>query len=137
MIEIYSRVDPTQLLHIIHRKRETVPGRLDMIDPEHALQVAVLRPNKGQTYKPHRHDLNVNDIAPHHAYESWVVVSGAVQCILYDIDDTVIHTDILEQGDISVTLAGGHNYVIMGEETIVYEFKTGPYVGIEMDKTMI
>jgi hypothetical protein len=35
---------------------------------------------------------------------------GSVKCIFYDIDDTEIATPILEAGDASFTLYGGHTY---------------------------
>jgi hypothetical protein len=49
----------------------------------------------------------------------------------------VITEEILEPGDISLTLHGGHNYVALEEDTLVYEFKTGPYLGQEKDKVFI
>ena len=71
------------------------------------------------------------------AQESWVVIKGSVKCIFYDIDDTIIEEIILEQSDLSMTFRGGHNYEILEDDTVVYEFKTGPYLGIEFDKTFI
>jgi len=68
--------------------------------------------------------------------ESWVVISGLIQVTLYDLDNTVLHTDILEPGDVSITLEGGHNYLFM-QDSVVYEFKTGPYRGVAHDKIMI
>ena len=56
---------------------------------------------------------------------------------MYDLDDTIIHEPILNPGDISMTFRGGHNYVALEEDTIVYEYKTGPYKGQENDKTFI
>ena len=56
---------------------------------------------------------------------------------MYDLDDTVIETPILYSGDCSMTFQGGHNYEILEEDTIVYEYKTGPYKGQENDKEFI
>jgi len=44
---------------------------------------------------------------------------------------------VLYVGDASFTLGGGHNYLILEEGTIVYEYKTGPYEGQLMDKVFI
>jgi hypothetical protein len=46
-------------------------------------------------------------------------------------------TEILHVGDASFTLEGGHNYEILEDNTLVYEYKTGPYEGQEMDKKFI
>ena len=44
---------------------------------------------------------------------------------------------ILKPGDASFTLEGGHNYLILEDNTLVYEYKTGPYEGQALDKTFI
>ena len=54
-----------------------------------------------------------------------------------DIDDTVIAEPVLMPGDASFTLYGGHTYQILEDDTIVYEYKTGPYEGQELDKKFI
>ena len=51
--------------------------------------------------------------------------------------DTIIETPILEVGDCSMTFRGGHTYEILEDDTVVYEYKTGPYKGIENDKVFI
>jgi len=43
----------------------------------------------------------------------------------------------LRPGDASFTLYGGHTYEILEDDTIVYEYKTGPYEGQKLDKTFI
>ena len=49
----------------------------------------------------------------------------------------VDYEDILKDGDCSITLYGGHTYEALEEGTLVYEFKTGPYEGQELDKRFI
>ena len=56
---------------------------------------------------------------------------------MYDLDDTILYTGILEPGDCSVSYYGGHNYMSLEDNTTVYEFKTGPYLGQELDKVFI
>jgi hypothetical protein len=36
-----------------------------------------------------------------------------------------------------MTFRGGHNYLILEDDTIVYEYKTGPYLGQELDKVFL
>ena len=66
-----------------------------------------------------------------------MVISGMVKAFLYDIDDTIIAEPILGPGDCSITFRGGHTYQSLADNTLVYEYKTGPYMGIEKDKAMI
>jgi len=136
MEKIYSKVQPDKLLHMIVRKEEIKPGRVDIVSEENFIQCSMLNMEKGKTFKPHKHiwkERTRNVIAQ----ESWVVIQGSVKCIFYDLDDTVIAEPILYPGDSSYTLEGGHNYLIMEDNTLVYEYKTGPYEGQSMDKTFL
>jgi cupin fold WbuC family metalloprotein len=121
---------------MIVRKEEIKPGRVDIVSEENFIQCSMLNMEKGKTFKPHKHiwkERTRNVIAQ----ESWVVIQGSVKCIFYDLDDTIIAEPILYPGDSSFTLEGGHNYLIMEDDTLVYEYKTGPYEGQAMDKTFL
>jgi hypothetical protein len=136
MTKIYSNINTTKLLHIIVRKDEITSGREDIIDEENFIQCSRLKLNKGTTFKPHKHiwkEQKRNVIAQ----ESWVVLQGSVKCIFYDLDNTILSTEFLYSGDASFTLEGGHNYEILEDNTLVYEYKTGPYEGQELDKIFI
>lgn len=81
------------------------------------------------TFPPHRHIIKERHYQEQIVQESWVVIRGSVKCIFYDIDDKIIATPVLNERDASFTLYGGHIYEILEENTIVYEYKTGPYEG--------
>ena len=136
MEKIYSKVDPNKLLHLIQRIDEIKEPRIDLIPEEHFIQCSTLKMKNGKTFRPHKHiwKNRTRDII---AQESWIVIKGKVKCILYDIDDQIIATPILESGDASFTLEGGHTYEILEDDTIVYEYKTGPYEGQLLDKKFI
>lgn len=137
MIEkIYSKVEPTLLLHCVHRLNESY-GRTNIISDKEFLQCSFLKLNNEQTFKPHKHIYKTKSYDKQIAQESWIVIRGKVECIFYDIDDNIISNIILNPGDASFTLHGGHNYKILEEGTIVYEYKTGPYEGISLDKIFI
>ena len=55
----------------------------------------------------------------------------------YILDDTILATTILKKGDASFTLYGGHTFKVLQEDTIIYEYKTGPYEGQQLDKVLI
>ena len=92
---------------------------------------------KGKTFDPHKHIVKNRHYTEQIAQESWVIIRGSVKCTLYDIDDKIIAEPILKVGDASFTLYGGHTYTILEDNTIVYEYKTGPYEGQELDKKFI
>tara|TARA_R110001592_G_scaffold299524_1_gene570523 strand:+ start:7369 stop:7797 length:429 start_codon:yes stop_codon:yes gene_type:complete len=136
MDKYYSKKDPNKLLHIVVRKEDLKPGRKDIISEEHFIQCSHLNMEKGKTFRPHRH-IWKNRIRDVIAQESWVVIQGKVQCIFYDLDNTILVKPILEPGDASFTLEGGHTYEILEDNTLVYEYKTGPYEGQLLDKTFL
>lgn len=136
MEKIYSKVDG-QLLHQIVRLSDVTNGRKDLSDDNKYLQCALLKLSQGHTFKPHKHNVIPRNDENYVPQESWCVVKGSVKCIFYDIDDKIIAEPILYSGDISFTFAGGHNYLILENDTIVYEYKTGPYYGQKIDKTFI
>ena len=136
MEKIYSKVNPNTLLHIVVRKEDLIAGRTDVVPEEHFIQCAILNMENGKTFQPHKHiwKTRTRDVI---AQESWIVVQGSVRCTFYDIDDTIVAQPILYSGDASFTLEGGHTYTILEDDTLVYEYKTGPYEGQELDKVFI
>ena len=135
MEKIYSKVNG-KLLHVINRLND-IKGRDDIIPEDNFIQCATLKMEKGKTFPPHKHITKDRHYPKQIAQESWVVIKGRVKCKFYDLDDTIIAEPILEVGDASFTLYGGHTYEILEDNTIVYEYKTGPYEGQKLDKTFI
>tara|TARA_Y100001970_G_C14246597_1_gene868708 strand:- start:1669 stop:2100 length:432 start_codon:yes stop_codon:yes gene_type:complete len=137
---IYSKVETDKLLHIIHRSSDfhniEDGHRTDVVGADEFIQLSALNMDKGHTFKPHKHIWKPGEDECI-AQESWVVIKGSVECIFYDLDDTIIEKPILKPGDCSVTLGGGHTYKILEHGTLVYEYKTGPYKGQELDKKFI
>lgn len=136
MLKIYSKVTPGLLLHVVNRLDE-IKNRTEIIPANNFIQCSSLKMSKNKTFPPHKHLKKDRHYPEKIAQESWVVISGRVKCIFYDIDDTIIAEPILEAGDASFTLYGGHTYKILEDNTIVYEYKTGPYEGQKLDKTFI
>ena len=135
MEKIYSKIDG-RLLHVINRV-EDIKARNDIIPENNFIQCATLKMEKGKTFDPHKHIVKNRHYTEQIAQESWVIIRGSVKCTLYDIDDKIIAEPILKVGDASFTLYGGHTYTILEDNTIVYEYKTGPYEGQELDKKFI
>ena len=116
-MKIYSKIQPDKLLHIVHRLTDVInrkTQRVDLINPDQFIQCSSLKMSKGTTFKAHKHiwKSGPTDVI---AQESWVVFVG----------------------DVSFTLSGGHNYEILEDSTIVYEYKTGPYEGQILDKEFL
>ena len=136
MKKIYSKISPDTLLHIVVKKEDLMPGRKDVVPEDNFIQCAILNMEKNKTFQAHKHiwKNRTRDVI---AQESWIVIQGQVKCHFYDLDDTILEEPILDPGDASFTLQGAHTYTILEDNTLVYEYKTGPYEGQAMDKIFI
>lgn len=136
MEKIFSTIQENKLLHIVNRLKE-INSRSDIIPDNNFLQLATLKMERGKTFRPHKHIWKDNMGLQNIAQESWIVVKGKVKCFFYDLNDELITTQILGAGDCSITLEGGHTYEILEDDTVVYEYKTGPYQGQKLDKRFL
>lgn len=126
-----------RLLHTIIRKKnilEQNSERIDYTDPKEDLQVSSLFAKQGKNWKPHRHIKREFPKRDQQVQECFFVVKGSVMGRYFDDKDILIDEILLEEGDCSLTLGGGHEYCVISSEALVYEFKTGPYLGRKDDK---
>lgn len=136
MKHIYSKKEPGKLLHIINTLKD-IEERKNIIPDDQFLQLATLKLKKDKTFKPHQHIWKDCPNKKIIAQESWVIIKGSVRVYLYDIDGKLLTEEVINPGDCSITLEGGHTYKILEDDTIVYEYKTGPYSGIKNDKVFL
>lgn len=127
-----------EVIHIIIREEDISTQkthRQDVVSPNEFIQVALLRLRQQQSFPAHIH--NVQKKETNLTQEAWVVIKGKVAVIYYDESGKRIGQTVLFAGECSITLRGGHSYTSLEENTLVYEFKTGPYLGVEADKRFI
>jgi cupin fold WbuC family metalloprotein len=136
MYKIFSKVNSSVVCHLINRL-DDITERTDLVEDHQFLQLATLKLDKGKTFRPHRHIWKNTTRPCIIAQESWVVIRGSVECSFYDIDGTFLEKQIIRTGDCSMTFEGGHTYTILEDNTVVYEYKTGPYTGQQNDKVFI
>ena len=134
-MKIYSKLNSNKLLHIVYRRESIVNEREEIVEPNNFIQVCSLNMKKGRTFRPHKH---IWKSGPEMiiAQESWCLISGKVDVSYFDTDGEFLAKIRIYPGDISVTLEGGHTYECV-EDSIVYEYKTGPYTGVENDKEFL
>lgn len=137
---IYSKVKPNYILHGVHKidsleLQEDL--RIDLVKETNLLQISAIRVREERRFQPHYHLEKSVHSRIKHAQESWVVIRGSVKAYFFDLDQSLVATAVLRAGDISFSLHGGHGYETLTSETLVYEFKTGPYLGASLDKSLI
>ena len=132
--QIYSKVYPKQLLVSVVNT-DTNDPRTDAAGTEEILQVSLLKLPQSKTIQPHRHLPVVR--TTHSTSEAWIVISGALQAQVFDLDSSVVATVELGAGDCMVLYRGGHNFTALTDDALVYEIKNGPYYGSAADSERI
>jgi len=123
-----------KLCHIIIRKEDIVSERSNLVSPKNFIQAASLKLLKNKVFAAHQHIIKKVKYKKAIAQEAWVVICGCIEVSYYDIGGSFLMKEKLFPGDCSITLSGGHGYKCIKNNTIVYEFKTGPYLGQRKDK---
>lgn len=115
----------------------TALHREDFSDPAEFLQGALIEIPAGHSFAPHVHLERERSFSNLRAQETWVVMSGQVEVSYFTDNGVFISKETLNAGDVSITFRGGHGYRTLLTDSRVYEFKSGPYEGLEIDKAFI
>ncbi len=108
------------------------PSKTEFLTPDSfSLQMGMIVYGKGQAITPHLHLPVVREV--HGTNEVVLVRSGSCEVDIYDDERQHLGSYCLNQGDIILLLGGGHGFR-MHEDTVLFEVKQGPYVGMA-DKT--
>ena len=134
-MKIYSKTEPDKLILSILRYDDISDYRTDICPDEEYLQISGRKLKKGFKAPAHKHlpIQRTTEITQ----EAWVVFEGCVKGTFYDLDDSVLYETEIKKGDVICLFRGGHSLEVLEEDTIWYEFKTGPYFGVNADKENI
>ena len=116
-------------------KKKIRKMREDLTDKNKFLQLSLLNLNKDMNFSPHVHLRHVKKT--YISSEAWIVISGKLKVIFYDVDKSIIYEDVLKKGDVSILFQGGHVFKPLTKNTLVLEIKNGPYLGPKKEKENI
>ena len=94
-----------------------------------SIQVGLWGYDSGRKLGPHRHVRNERKI--NITQEVIFVKRGKLRAFIYEDNHDLIKTVDLGPGDLMITLAGGHGYKILEDDTQVLEVKNGPFTGLD------
>ena len=132
MKKIFSKVKKNKLLHILFSPLKKTK-RINVCDDKEFLQFCFLNMDKNNKFLPHKHFWKKNVQKKRIVQESWVVIKGLAKVTLFDLNDKKLVSKKMKPGELSITFEGGHKIEILKNNTIIYEFKTGPYEGRKKD----
>lgn len=127
--EIIRPISMTSKIHDLTRE--------DFSEPEEFLQGALIEIPAGHSFAPHVHLERERTFTNLRAQETWIVMAGQVEVTYFTDKGALITREVLVSGDVSISFRGGHGYRTISSDARVYEFKTGPYEGQEVDKAFI
>ena len=136
MKKIFSKVKKNKLLHLVFSPSKK-SNRINVCDDKEFLQFCFLKMNKSSKFSPHKHIWKKNSQKRRIVQESWVVIKGLAKVTFFDLNNRKLISKTLKPGELSITFEGGHQIEILKNNTIVYEFKTGPYEGRKKDLVYI
>ena len=105
------------------------PDRTEFLTPDEAsLQIGMIVYGGGKAIQPHVHLPVTREV--HGTSECILVRRGACEIDIYTELKEHIATRPLRTGDIVLLLGGGHGFR-MQEDTVLFEVKQGPFVGMK------
>jgi len=131
--KIFSKINNQLLVSIISTyEQDTL--RVDSASEAEILQVCSLKLPAGRKVKPHKHLPIKRETLG--TQECWIVLKGKLSVQIFDINDDIIETFIINQGDCMTTYNGGHTLTVL-DDAVVVEVKNGPYYGSALDSASI
>lgn len=105
-----------------------MPEKTQFLTPgDFGQQMGMIVYGAGQTIQPHLHLPVVRQV--HGTTECIVVRKGSCAIDIYNGQKKLLSSHELRTGDIVLLLGGGHGFR-MHEDTVLFEVKQGPYVGM-------
>jgi len=98
------------------------------------LQISTWNHPEGHETKAHKHNIYSREAT--RTSEAIFVICGAVRAKILNESGVIVETVLLEKLDLLYCRSGGHSYKILTSDTTVLEFKNGPFLGNELDKTV-
>lgn len=120
---------------VVIRSNHPVDNLQFFTKDEDLLQVGIHNKKAHTLVKPHVHKSNPQVIKE--IYEVFYVVKGALKLTMYSKKTgRKIKSVILRQGDSAIHMGEGHGIEFI-EDTVLFEVKQGPFLGVQTSKTYI
>lgn len=125
-------VDNGVVLARLIEENDIQPGLNFYSKDSEFIQVGAWNYDAGTNLNTHIHNVVKREVA--RTYEVLYIISGSIQATIYNLEEELIETFCVKQGDILILLDSGHGYQILEDDTKVLEIKNGPYLGAEIDR---
>lgn len=121
-------ISADEILALIVRHDFATPGANFFTPPDWPQQLGMLVYEKGKRISPHKHRSYPRETETF--TEVLILVAGKIKIDLFDKNNALVQSVVLEPGDSILFAAGGHAVEIL-EDAKILEVKQGPYIGRE------
>lgn len=107
-------------------------SRTNLTDPDEIIQTSLIKMIKFQSVPKHEHlpiERNTKGTG-----EGWLILQGSFELEIFDIDRVSIGKYFLKKFDMLIIFNGGHSLRATKKNSIMFEFKNGPFLGSDSDK---
>ena len=112
---------------------EAAEGVTFYSQPKDVLQYGICN-HKKTVLQPHVHMKRAR-VSFHRTYEFLYLISGMMECQLFNEERKYITNVILSEGDWIALHEGGHGFKVLCDNTRFLEVKNGQFLSTEQDKT--
>ena len=133
MIEVKSKITG-EVLAIFDTINKDNLGLTFHGSTDDRIQVIRMQYNEGQILRKRKgvkHSIPSDDV---HTQKTLLVYRGQLLADIYDYDNLLLHTSLLKSGEFLICLQGGHGFKIREDNTVIFEVKTGPFLGDDKDR---
>ena len=106
--------------------------RTNLTEPDQIIQASLIKMTEFQSVSRHEH-LPIERHTTGTA-EGWLVLNGSFEAEIFDIDQTSLGKYLLRKFDMILMFNGGHSLNATKKNSIMFEFKNGPFKGSDSDK---
>ena len=133
-MNIYSKIKKKKLLHVFFRFNKNI-NRVNLSPEKEYLQASIVKFKDKKVVGSHHHLNHPIVFKKRPIQESWILIKGKAKITFFDTNRKILKNFVMKPGDISISFGGGHKLEILNKNTIIYEYKTGPYKGSKKDLT--
>ena len=106
--------------------------RTNLTEPDKLIQASLIKISRFQSVPRHMH-------LPIERYtvgtnEGWLVLNGEFEAEIFDINHSSRGRYLLKKFDMILMFQGGHSLRAIKNNSVIFEFKNGPFKGSDSDK---
>ena len=124
MQKIFSKIENDNLLHVVSLLKDKEDLNQHISDPVENIQSCKMIFPKNHIIKRHKHIKKDIKNIKKFFQESLLIIRGSINLDLYDIDNSIIESIYLSEGDLYILYRGSYKFSSKKKNTLLYRIKS-------------